>query len=451
MNEKQENKMGVLPIKKLILTMSLPMMISMLVQALYNIVDSIFVAQINQEALTALSASFPMQLLATAFATGTGVGVNAFLSRSLGEKDYKKANKVANNSIFIAMCIYILFMLIGIFATKPYFMLMSEQEDIISYGVTYLSICLVGSLGMYGQFAFEKLLQSTGKTFYTMITQGVGAIINIILDPILIFGWFGFPEMGVAGAAIATIAGQYVAAILAIYFNQKFNNEIKLSIKEIFKPELKIIKGIFQVGIPSIIMTSVASVMNFGLNIILFSLNPDGTSAAVFGIYYKLQSFIYMPVFGLNNGMVPILAYNFGAGYTDRMKQTIKYSLIYAISIMLFGLLVIQIFPVQLLQLFNAKPELIEMGVTALRLITTSFIFAGFCIVSLSVFQALNHAFFSLFVAIIRQVVVLLPVAFLLSLTGDVNLVWLAFPIAEIFSVTISVIFMIKIFKKLKL
>ena len=442
-NVRQENKMGVMPINKLLLSMSLPMMVSMLVQALYNVVDSIFVSQINEYALRAVSLAFPVQSLMIAVSVGTAVGINAFLSKTLGEKNFEKANKVAVNGIFIELMSYILFALIGIFVSRPFFASQTDILEVREYGVTYLTICCTAGIGIFMQTCFERLLQATGKTFYTMITQGVGAIVNLILDPILIFGYFGMPKMGVAGAAIATVIGQIVAACLAVFFNFKFNHELHISFRK-FRPDGHLILNIYKVGAPSIVVQAIGSVMTYGMNLILASF---GAAQTVFGIYYKLQSFIFMPVFGLNNGMVPIIAYNYGAGKRERVIATMKTAIKYGVSIMLVGLLIMEIFPRQLIGLFNATPELIEIGVPALRTICLSFVFAGFCIVVGSVFQALGNGIYSMIVSVARQMCVLLPVAYLLSLSGNVNLIWLSFPIAELMSVAMSAFFLRKIYK----
>lgn len=438
-----ENKMGVMSINKLLISMSLPMMISMLVQALYNIVDSIFVSQINEYALRAVSLAFPVQSLMIAVAVGTAVGVNAFLSRTLGEKNFEKANIIARNGIFLAFMGFLLFVVVGILVSRPFFASQTDIAEVQEYGVTYLTICCTMSIGIFMQTIFERLLQATGKTFYTMITQGVGAIINLILDPIMIFGLFGTPKMGVAGAALATVIGQIVAAILALIFNIKFNKEINLSFKG-FRPDLGLIGQIYKVGAPSIVVQSVGSVMTYGMNLILESF---GVAQTVFGVYFKLQSFVFMPVFGLNNGMVPIIAYNYGAGKRERVIQTIRSSVFFGVGIMLVGLLVLELFPAQLIGLFNATEELLVVGVPAIRTICLSFVFAGFCIVAGSTFQALGNGVYSMVVSVTRQLFVLLPVAKLLSLSGNVNLIWWAFPFAELFSVGLSAFFLVKIYK----
>lgn len=440
----QENKMGAMPVNRLLISMSLPMMISMLVQALYNIIDSIFVSRINENALTAVSLAFPLQSLMIAFGVGTGVGINALLSRALGEKDSEKVNKAAVNGIFLDGVNFVIFLLIGLFATTPFYLSQTGDAEIFSYGKQYLSIVCCCSLGMFTQFVFERLLQSTGKTFYTMLTQGIGALINIILDPIFIFGYFGLPAMGVAGAAIATVIGQTVAGIAAVAVNLKKNTEIKLQFRG-FRPDMAIIGEIYKVGVPSIIMQSIGSLMTYGMNQILLAFTS--TAATVFGVYFKLQSFVFMPIFGLNNGMVPIVAYNFGARNKERLTRTVKLSMVYAVCLMAAGFLVFQIFPAQLFAMFDASETMLAIGVPALRIISLSFVLAGFGIVSGSVFQALGNGVYSLIVSVARQLLVLLPVAFLLSLTGNLNAVWWAFPIAELVSFGVSVFFLIRIYR----
>ena len=440
--ERKANKMGTMPVNKLLVSMSLPMMVSMLVQALYNIVDSIFVSRIDENALTAVSMAFPIQSLMIAIGVGTGVGVNALLSRSLGEKDYGKVDRTAVNGVFLSAVSYLLFLVVGILAVTPFYLSQTKDAQIIAYGKQYLTIICCCSFGMYTQFIFERLLQSTGKTIFTMVTQGTGAIINIILDPIFIFGYFGIPRMGVAGAAVATVAGQIVAGVFAIIINEKKNTDVKLNFKG-FRPDKKVIGEIYKVGIPSIIMQAIGSVMTYGMNRILISFNS--TAVAVFGVYFKLQSFIFMPIFGLNNVMVPIIAYNYGAKEKDRMVKTLKLSVFYAIGIMVLGFLVFQLFPAPLFSLFDASEMMLSIGVPALRAISFSFLFAGFCIVCGSLFQALGNGVYSMVISIARQLVVLLPAAYLLSLSGKVQYVWWAFPIAELVSLSMTVFFLFRI------
>ena len=440
--ERKANKMGTMPVNKLLISMSLPMMVSMLVQALYNIVDSIFVSRIDENALTAVSMAFPIQSLMIAIGVGTGVGVNALLSRSLGEKNYEKVDKTAVNGVFLSVMSYLLFLLVGIFAVSPFYLSQTDDVQIIEYGKQYLTIICCCSFGMYTQFIFERLLQSTGKTVFTMVTQGIGAIINIILDPIFIFGYFGIPRMGVAGAAAATVAGQIIAGILAIIINEKKNTDVKLRFAG-FMPDKRIIGEIYKVGVPSIIMQAIGSVMTYGMNRILISFSS--TAVAVFGVYFKLQSFIFMPIFGLNNGMVPIIAYNFGAKERNRLIKTVKLSIAYAVGIMIVGFLVFQLFPASLFALFDASETMLSIGVPALRAISFSFLFAGFCIVCGSLFQALGNGVYSMMVSIARQLVVLLPTAYLLSLSGKVQYVWWAFPIAELMSLALTVFFLFRI------
>jgi len=445
MNEK-ENKMGTVGINKLLITMALPMMASMLVQALYNIVDSMYVSQISEDAFTAVSLAFPIQQLMIALASGIGVGVNALLSKSLGEKNFKKANASATNGIFLHILGAILFLLIGLTIVDPFYRSQTTDPEILQAGHDYLTVICCYSIGLYIQMICEKLLQSTGLTMYSMVVQGVGAIINIILDPILIFGWWIFPEMGVTGAAVATVIGQIVGATLGVILNLKKNKDIYISFKG-FKPDMSIIKPIFVVGIPSIIMMSVGSLVNYSMNLILMTFGS--TAAAVFGAYYKLQSFIFMPVFGLNNAMVPIIAYNYGAANKTRVMKAIKSSIIGAMAIMAVGLIVFWIVPAPLLGIFNASEHMLSMGVPALRIISTAFVPAGYCIVLGSVYQALGNGTYSMITSICRQIVVLLPVAFLLAQTGNVNLVWLSFPIAEVMSVVVTSFFFVRIYKKI--
>lgn len=441
----QENKMGVQPINKLVLTMSLPMMISMLIQALYNIVDSIFVSKISENAFTAVSLAFPIQSLMIAVAAGTGVGINALLSKSLGEKNFEDANKTAENGIFLTILSYAAFALFGVFFTGAFFRAQTSNAEIAAYGEEYLKICLIAGFGIFFEITFERLLQSTGRTLYTMFTQGMGAIINIILDPCLIFGLGFFPKMGIAGAAAATVIGQIAGAALGLYFNVHSNKEISLNMKG-FRPNGRIIKKIYSVGVPSIIMQSITSVMTIGLNKILGGFSD--TAQAVLGAYFKLQSFIFMPVFGLNNGLVPVLSYNYGARKKKRMIGSIKIATVYAVSIMLVGILLMQLIPGTLLKMFDASDSMMSMGITALRIISISFIFAGYCIVISSSLQALGHGVLSMYISIIRQLVVLLPVAFLLSKTGNVDNVWWSFPIAEAASVVCATLFISKTYKQ---
>lgn len=439
----RENKMGVMPINRLLITMSLPMMVSMLIQALYNIVDSMFVAQISEEALTAVSLAFPMQNLMIAVSTGTGVGINALLARSLGAKNREEASRAANNGIFLLILSSVVFMIIGLFGSRAFFEMQNAGPEISEYGVQYLSICLLFSIGIFLQIAFERILQATGRTFFTMLTQGTGAIVNIILDPILIFGWFGLPALGVAGAAWATVIGQIVAMLMALVFNHKVNHDVDLQFRS-FRPSLSVIKRIYQIGIPSIIMASISSVMTFGMNQILMGFTK--TSAAFFGVYIKLQSFIFMPIFGLSNGLVPIISYNFGAQKKQRIVKAIRLGVIYASAMMFVGVVLFQAFPEALLSFFNPSAEMLKIGVPGLRIISLHFIFAGASIVLSTTFQALNHSSKSLIVSIARQLAVLLPVAFLMAQTGEIDYVWTSYPIAEVVSLAFCLFFFHKIY-----
>lgn len=446
MEQTKENKMGTMPVNKLLVTMSLPMVISMIVQALYNIVDSIFVSRLSEDALTAVSMAFPMQNLMISVAVGTGVGINARLSRALGEKKFEAANKTAENGIFIEVLGYVLFLLIGIFVTKPFFLAQAGAGDIANMGIEYTRICLLMSFGIFMQIGFERILQSTGRTIFTMITQSTGAIINIILDPILIFGLFGMPKMGVAGAAIATVTGQICAAILAITFNLTKNPDVHISFKG-FKPQIIFVKNILSVGIPSIIMSSVGSAMTFGMNKILITFSS--TAVAVFGVYFKLNSFVFMPVFGLNNGMVPIVSYNYGAQNKKRLTKTIKLAIMYAVCIMFIGIMLFQFIPDVLLRLFDASDHMLEIGIPALRVISLSFAFAGICIVISSSLQALGHGFLSMMISITRQLIILLPSAYILAKFGGIHAVWWSFNIAEIASLTLSLLFFKHMYNKI--
>ena len=508
-----ENKMGTMPIGKLLANMAIPMMVSMLVQAFYNVVDSVYVSQLNENALSAISLAFPLQNLMIAFGSGTAVGTNALLSRALGAKRHDLVDRAANTSIFLMFCNFAVFCVLGLTLSRSFFLAQTDVSQIVEYGTSYTSICLGASIGIFAQFCFERLLQSTGRTKLAMYTQITGAVINIILDPILIFGWLGFPRMEVAGAALATVIGQIVAAILAIWMNLKYNPDVRIRPSHI-RFHWDTVKEIYRVGIPSIVMMSISSVMNFGLNQILiafsttatavfgvyfklqsfifmpvfglnngmvpiisynygarkpervkktipsivmmsissvmnFGLNQiliafSTTATAVFGVYFKLQSFIFMPVFGLNNGMVPIISYNYGARKPERVKKTIRLSITAAICLMLIGLALFELIPGTLLTLFNATGRMRKIGIPAFRIIAIHFLFAGFCIVSGSVFQAIGNPLHALINSVCRQLVVLLPAAWLLAQTGKLEMVWFCFPIAEIFSFTLSAIFLRK-------
>lgn len=448
----KENKMGTMPIGKLLLTMSLPMIVSMLVQALYNVVDTYFVSQISIDAVTALSNAFPVQNLIIGFATGSAVGMNALLSKSLGEKNHKLANKVAANGTWLAIAGYAIFLIFGLFFTKIYMNAMTEKEVVAKMGADYLAICCVFSFGIFGEILFERLMQSTGRTVFTMITQGVGAIINIILDPIMIKGWGFIPAMGIKGAAWATVIGQIVAFLIAVILNQCYNKEIALQ-KSFRKPDFRMCGKIMGVGFPSIIMVAIGSLMTVSMNQILKNIDVTEISVAVFGIYFKLQSFIFMPIFGLNNGFIPIVAFNYGAQNRKRMIKVIRYAVITAVCIMTLGFLVFQLIPDKLLLIF--KPEdgditkLLDFGVPALRIISMCFPVAAVCIIMGSVFQALGKSINSMMVSIARQLLVLIPVAFMLSLSGTVTAVWWAFPIAEVASLAASVILFILLYNKM--
>lgn len=441
----KENKMGIMPVGRLLIQMSLPMMISMLVQALYNIVDSIFVARIAEKALTAVSLAFPIQTLIIAVATGTGVGINALLSKRLGQKNYEDVNKSAGNGIFLFIISFIVFIILGLTVPRTYFQSQTDDPEIVEYGVKYLTVILTVSPGCFMAILFERLLQSTGLTLLSMVSQLTGAIINLIFDPIMIFGYLGFPAMGITGAAVATVLGQIVAAIISITLNIKKNKEIKFAPRYI-KPDKQIIADIYKVGVPSILLASIGSVMTYFLNLILGSFSM--TAVTIFGVYFKLQSFIFMPIFGMNNGLVPIIAYNFGAEKRKRIINTIFVGIKVSVGIMLVGMLVFEFFPAGLFSLFNASEEMVTQGCPALRIIGIHFPIAAVCICLTSVFQALGLGVYSMICSFIRQLIVLLPAAYLLSLTGVLTNVWWAFPIAEISSLLTALFFMKKAYGK---
>lgn len=442
----RENIMGTMAINPLLIKLSVPMMISMLVQALYNVVDSVFVSHVSEDALTAVSLAFSLQNVMIAVGVGTGVGVNALLSKSLGEKNQQQADRAAVNGLFLSACSCAVFMLIGLTCMNLYFSAQTSDAGIIRQGVDYLSVCCIFSQGMFCATMMEKLLASTGRTQYSMMSQLVGAVVNIVLDPVFIFGYCGEALSGTRGAAVATVIGQFCSAGVGLYCNFRKNPDIHIRLRG-FRPEGRTIGRIYQVGMPSIAMQCVGSIMTFGMNQILMAFSA--TAVAVFGVYFKLQSFVFMPIFGMNNGMVPIVSYNYGARRPDRVRTTIRLAVLYAELIMLIGTLVFQLLPRQVLSIFAASDAMLAIGVPALRTISLSFLLAGASVIFSSVFQALGKGMFSLYVSICRQLLVLLPVAFLLSRTGNVDNVWWSYPIAEIVSLTLSVCFMAYINKKI--
>ncbi len=441
----RENKMGTMPENKLLLSMAVPMMISMLVQALYNIVDSIFVSRICEDALTAVSMAFPWQNIVIAIAVGFGVGINALLSRALGQKNAERVNQVAINGLLLALLSYLLVLVAGLLGIRAYMRTQTDIESIVNYGITYLNICILCSFGVFVEITFERFLQATGRTVYSMITQLTGAITNIILDPILIFGLLGFPKLGIAGAAWATVIGQCVGAVVAVTLNHFKNPEVHLRLRHI-RPNGRLMGEITAISIPSIIMSCISSLTCFVMNLILITFSS--TAVAVFGVYFKLQSFVFMPVFGLNNGMVPIIAYNYGAQKPERIHKTIRLGMAYAVAIMAVGLLVFQLIPKQLLLMFDASDAMLEIGAPALRIMSLAFVFAGIGIASSSACQAFGYSVYSMLISIARQIVVLIPAAYLLSLTGVLRSIWFAFPIAEIVSLFLSLFFLRTTLKK---
>lgn len=441
----RENKMGTMPENRLLLSMAVPMMISMLVQALYNIVDSIFVSRICEDALTAVSMAFPLQNIIISIAVGFGVGINALLSRALGQKNAERVNQVAVNGLLLALLSYLLVLVAGLIGIRAYMRTQTDIETIVNYGITYLNICILCSFGVFIEITFERFLQATGRTVYSMVTQLVGAITNIILDPILIFGLLGFPKMGIAGAAWATVIGQCLGAVVAVTLNHFKNPEVHLRLRHI-RPNGRLMGEITAISIPSIIMSCISSLTCFVMNMILIAYSS--TAVAVFGVYFKLQSFVFMPVFGLNNGMVPIIAYNYGAQKPERIHKTIRLGMVYAVAIMVIGLLVFQLIPKELLLMFDASDAMLEIGAPALRIMSLAFVFAGIGIASSSACQAFGYSVYSMLISIARQIVVLIPAAYLLSLTGVLRSIWFAFPIAEIVSLFLSLFFLRTTLKK---
>ncbi len=439
-----ENKMGTMPIPKLLLNMALPLIFSMLVQAMYNIVDSIYISRISESAVTALSLAFPIQNLIISFGVGTAVGVNALLSRSLGEQNAENTNLSAGNGFLMLAVSAIFFALFGLFGARPYFEMQSNVAETVDGGSAYLAICSIFSLGCFVQILCERLLQATGRSLLSMVLQVTGAAINIILDPVFIFGWFGLPAMGVAGAAVATVLAQWIAACVGIFLNIRYNHDVHLA-KKYLKPHGEIIKIILSISIPSILMMGIGSIMTFGMNQILQGFNE--TATGVFGIYFKLQSFVFMPVFGINNATISIIAYNYGARKPKRVMSTVSQALVAAGCIMVIGTLGFEFFPDLLLNIFNPTPEFSRMGRIALRVIAVSFPMAAIGITISGFFQALGKSTYSALASLCRQLIVLLPAAYLLSLSGSVDLVWWSFPISEVASTLISIVLFMKLYR----
>ena len=446
-----ENKMGVMPEGKLLLTMALPLAISMMVQAFYNVVDSIYVSRVDENAVTALSLAFPIQNLMIGFATGTGVGMNALLSKSLGEGNQKRANQAAGNGLFLSLCFVALFMVFALVGAGPYFRMQANlSQSTIEGGTEYISVCCLFCLGIFVEIIGERLLQASGRTTYTLLTQGLGAVLNIILDPVFIFGFepLGIAPMGIQGAAVATVIGQWVAAVMALIFNFTRNPDVQLKLRYMC-PDPEVLKKILAVGVPSIVMMAIGSVMNFGMNQIFLGFKDYGeTAAGVFGVYFKLQSFVLMPLFGINNAAISILAYNYGARKPKRITRTLKFSLLIALSVMAVGFTVFQVFTDQLLGIFEPSDTFLELGRSALRIVSIHFPIAVIGISITACFQALGNGIYSTIVSLCRQMIALLPAAYLLSLTGNVHAVWWAFPIAEVVSSTVTLILYARIYKK---
>lgn len=444
----RENKMRSMPEGKLLLTMALPLILSMWVQAFYNVVDSIYVSRVSESAVTALSLAFPVQNLQIGFSMGVAVGVNSLLSKSLGEGCREKADRVAGNGILLTGIITLAFMLFGIFGTRSYYTMQSDVAETVESGVAYTSICCIFTLGIFVEMLGERLLQASGRTVYTLYTQGTGAIINILLDPVFIFGYFGFPAMGIAGAAVATVIGQWIAAILSVFFNFRFNADVQFGLRYC-KPKWDVIRPILTVGIPSAIMMAIGSVMTFGMNQIFQSFKTYGeTATGVFGVYFKLQSFFFMPLFGLSNATISIVAFNYGARQPRRITRTLKLAVIGAVGFMLVGLGVFQFATRPLLEIFNPTPMFMEIGLSALRIVSLHFPLAAVGIALSASFQGLGNGIYSTITATCRQLLVLLPVAFLLSLSGNVHAVWWSFPIAEAVSLVVTLLLYRRIYRQ---
>lgn len=451
-NEKKMNKMGTVPVKKLILSMGIPMIVSMVFQAVYNIVDSAFVSNMKSDgeaALNALTLAFPVQMLMIAFSIGTGVGANALLSKSLGQRENEKVNKTAGNSVFLGMIMFAAFVIFGIFGTEPYIKSQTSDPEIIQMAVSYLRICCIISIGSVFFAIYEKLLQSTGRSIFSTIAQIGGALTNIVLDPIMIYGLFGCPKLGVKGAAYATVIGQCVSFVMALIFHLKFNKEISNNFKYLY-PSAEIIKEIYSIGLPAIIAQALMSVMTYGMNIILGSISTSMVTA--YGLYYKIQQFILFAAFGLRDAITPVISFNYGMKSKSRIKDGIKYGMIYALVIMIAGLVLLEIFAVLLSDMFGLSGETRQMCIYAIRIISISFIFAGANIAFQGIFQALDSGIESLVVSICRQFLFVLPVAWIFSyiiihFSGSSWLIWMTFPIAEIVSAFIACILMKRTYK----
>lgn len=438
------NKMGTEPVLKLIITMSLPAMFSMLVQGMYNIVDSMFVARVGNDAFTAISLALPIQMLMIAFSVGTGIGLNSLISRRLGAGKQEDADNAATHGIFLGLVTGLTFAIIGLIAIKPFFGMFTSDEAIYTMGCQYGFVVTFFSMGSFLEVYTEKIIQSTGNMLYPMVMQLIGAITNLILDPIMIFGLFGFPKLGVRGAAIATVTGQIIAMIFGLYILFNRNHGVNIHFKN-FRPKLDIIKEIYKVGFPSIVMQSISSFLITALNGIL--INFSASAVNVLGIYYKVQSFIFMPLFGLCQGLMPIMGYNFGARNKKRLLDALKYGLTIAIAIMSLGTAVFMIFPSQLLAIFNANEEVLALGIPALRIVSLCFIGASVGIILSNTYQSVGNGLYSLIVSILRQAVIILPFAFIMSKFWGVTAVWMSFPVSEYIATSVSIVLMVRVYR----
>ncbi|MDY3619081.1 MATE family efflux transporter [Agathobaculum sp.] len=429
MNEQTENKMGVMPEGRLLITMSFPIMLSMLIQALYNIVDSAFVARISESALTAVSLAFPVQLLMIAVATGTGVGVNALLSRKLGQKKQEEADSVAANGVFLAVVCWLIFAALGLLFGRWFISCFTADAEILQMGTNYVTVCTVASCGVFLLFVAERLMQATGNTVYHMITQLIGAVLNCILDPLLIFGIGPFPRLGTTGAALATVAAQIIAMMIGFFINVRFNKDVHLRLRG-FRPDAKILGGVLRIGLPAAVMQSLMSALTIGMNRILMPFSM--TAVGFYGVYYKLQNFLYMPIFGMNNALIPMIGYNYGAKRPDRIHNIVRYALLLGAGIMAFGTVLFEAIPAPLLRLFDASPDMLAIGVPAIRVIAVSFCFSAVSLVLCGALQGLGRGMDSLIIALLRQLVIVLPAAALLARALGLHAVWYAFPVAEL-------------------
>ena len=445
---KDDNKMAVMPVGKLLMSMAAPMMLSFFIQALYNIVDSIFVAQISEDALTAVSLAYPMQNVMTAIGVGLGVGISALIPRALARKNLEEAKTYVNTGIFLNLCFFILFVILGIFLVEPFYRIQTDIQEINQSGSIYLRICWCVSIGsFFGQY-FEKMLLSTGNALQAMLSQTGGAVFNLVFDPLLIFGIGPFPEMGVAGAAAATVLGQIFAAVIALIFNLRQNKWVSFDIRKVFRPDKRAVVQIYEIGVPSMITIGLSSAMSFCVNQVLLIYST--TATAVYGIWIKLQNFYFMPAFGMNNALIPILSYNYSRGLVDRIKNTISYAVRFIVVLMLCLTVVFELIPDQLLYLFNASDIMLSIGETALRVCVLSLVFGGVNVILSTTMQAMDHSLYTLIINILRQFVLIAGLFYILSVVfRRLDLVWIAIPLGESITMLVTIVLYKKMMKKI--